>query len=231
MEIVQVLAKLKLNNRILERNFRYQIIKYIFGLNEIATFLIQKDYYKANEITINKDEKIKLELSTDGKSSTAIFNGVVTEAFESENYFIIEAENNTKLKETIQETFEDTSLSEILQKLADVEIRITSGTYKKWIFNSTKRDAIKNLLSTVKAFSGKDILYYYDDGKIIITENLTGKSYQVDDYTIEKRGSYITIFPIPELTLKDSLTYNKKKYSFKSLVFENNKIICEVTAA
>lgn len=231
MEIVQVLAKLKLNNRILERNFKYQVIKYLFGLNEIATFLIQKDYYKANEVSIKKDEKIKLELSTNGNSSISIFDGVVTDPKESENFFVIEAENNIKLKETIQETFEDVSLSEVLQKLADVDLRITTSTFKKWILNSTKKDAIKNILTTAKAVSGKEIYYYYENGKIVITENLTGKNYQVNDYTIEKKGSCLTIFPIPELTLKDTLTYMDTSYNLKSLIFENNKILCEVKAA
>lgn len=231
MEVVQVFARLKHNGIILDRNIYYQIKKYLLGFNEMATFRIQKDYYKANEITIAKDDKIIFQLSTDGGSYIDVFNGVSTAVKESERFFIIEAENNVSLKESFQETFEDTSLSEILSKLTNYELKINNIDFKKIILDATKKECIFNILQTAKEYLGSNIYYFYEDGKIIITEELSGKNYIVDDYTIIKNGSHITIFPIPELTLKDILTYKDVSYNLKSLIFENNKIHCEVFAA
>jgi hypothetical protein len=231
MEVVRVFANLKYNGLILDRNFKYQIIKYLGNFNEVSTFRIQKDYYKANEITISKDGKIIFEMSTDGSSFTTVFNGVVSECKESENFFIVEAENNVSMKEIIQETFEDTKLSEILNKLAENDLHISDIDFKRIVLNSTKRDALKQILKTASDYSGSKIYNYYNEGKIIITNSLSGTTYKVDDYTIEKVGQYLTIFPIPTLILADSLTYKNKSYNINALIIEDNRMLCEIEAA
>jgi hypothetical protein len=99
------------------------------------------------------------------------------------------------------------------------------------ILNGTKKLCLLNVLKTASTYLGKTIFYYYENAKIVIVNSLSGKNYKVDDYTIMKSGSYLTIFPIPELTLKDKLTYKNVSYNIQSLVFENNKILCEVKAA
>ncbi|MBN2544590.1 MAG: hypothetical protein JXB50_02255 [Spirochaetes bacterium] len=232
MDVIQVFVRLKHNNIILERNYNYQIIKYLFGFNEFATFRIQKDYYKANEIKIKKDDKILFQISTDGNNYIDIFDGVVAVPVkENETGFIIDADNNTVLKEKFQETFEDVKMSEVLSKLAGYELLINDMTFKRIVLKGTKKQCLLNVIKTASTYLQKTVYCYYSAGKIVITDNLSGKIFNVDEYTVRKEGLYITIFPIPELTIKDQLSYNNTIYNLESLVFEDNKILCEVLPA
>lgn len=230
MEVVQVFIRLNHNGVLLERNLQYQVIKFLYNFNELVIFKIQKDYYKANEITIATDDQISLQASTDGKSYIDQFNGIVTAVKESENFFIVEAENNLGLNEVFTETFDDVLLSVVLTKLASCNLQLKNMMLKRIVCSGTKRNSLYNIIKTVSEYLQKPVYYYYDNAKIVITDSITGTIYNINDYTIKRNGSYFTIFPIPELTLNDQLQYRDINYQLQSIIFENNKMLCGVKA-
>lgn len=231
MEVHRIYNRLSLSGKVLSRDFTFDIVNEQGSFSNHARIRIQQDYALANQITPAVGDAIKVETAVNNGDYMIEFDGIIAQISLSGNYIMANCEDNTAIKETIKETFEDAENQDIADKLFESsDLDLTDYTWKKFIADGIKRDVAHEFVETLENVNGVSIFHYFADGKTILTESLSGENYNIDEYVIDVGFGRFNIFPIPELKLCDSLTFRDVEYSIRKISRQNGLYCVEVSA-
>ncbi len=230
MEIKIVKTRIYLDERILERNFSFEIFNSINSLTNRAYIMLRKDYFFANNINVN-ERKITISMQINNENEKKVFSGKVTNIKENKTDFIIEAENNIELYGSFVRTYENVSIDVILKEITKVELDITDEIknihLKRIILTKTRKEAFENIIKTLSTLLKKPVYYYLKNNKIFITTEPKGKIYDVNESVFKIGLRSLNIFPIPELQLGDTLQYMGKSLKVGYIKMNERFFLCE----
>lgn len=211
-------TELKVNDLIIDHNFACNILHEINSCHVNGDIRIQKKYYQALNKSFGNHNKIAVSLGFAKDDLHEVFNGEIININEGRKEFNISALNHFNLNDSFVKTFEDTTPDTIFKELVNIDYRLQTDRLKKFISDSTKKKAFKNLINTLQTMFNKEIFYYSHEDKIIITNALTGNIYNEEDLTILKTGSnFIKILPVPALKIGDVLVIKGLSLIVKSI--------------
>lgn len=229
MDVDRVFCKLRINNRLVERNFVFELFQSMNDVNQSCFIKMKKDYIDANDIQIKELDKIELFTALEQDNLIKIFEGEIIQTTKTKTEYTLLAVNNREMYNDITETLEDINISLAFKRLANVNFNGSDVIIKRVVFSRNKIDEFVLLHKTLERITGKRYFYYYDNKTIVLTETLNGQKYIVDDNVYRILPNQIYIFPIPELKICDSLVLNNKQYNIDHFVWTNHYIAIGVT--
>ena len=230
MNVERIITKIYMNGKVIDKNFEFKIVKQMNSLTEIAEIKIKKEYFEANDFNLKEKDKISIAMQIN--KETKVFDGIIIDFFNTKNAYDIlaESKNSFELSSVASEkSFVNTKASSIISQLTNFEIdsSLDIQLERFIITKSAKREVLKTLLNTIEEVLKTDFYYYFDD-KLKIKKELKGETYKIDDYTIKMNSNYITIFPLPELSLADKVSYKNKEFSLKTIIMQNKNFLIEI---
>ncbi len=111
-------AFLTINDTHLARNFRFKVIRTSNSLVVSASVYIKQNYFLANRMEVQKDDKLYLSIQNNSEDKVLIFSGTVDSVSSTNSEVHILAEYRTAESEDFNETYKDTKISKALSVLA-----------------------------------------------------------------------------------------------------------------
>ncbi|OHD14399.1 MAG: hypothetical protein A2Z98_12610 [Spirochaetes bacterium GWB1_27_13] len=227
MNVRRVKSKLLLNNKEISQGFNFVVIKSINVIEDTAYIEIQKPYSKTNKLVLNKKDKIKIMMSTN-ETLTLIFEGEIDNIQETNNFYKINCYNNVLLENTLFTTFENLQASQIFTNICDVNYQATDTLLESFIAEGTKKKSLYNLIYTIKEIL-KTPFYFYNENNIVVIKNqLDGNVHLIDDVIRKVNLDKLTIFPIKEIRLGDSVVYNNTNYKVVGIQYTQREMVLTV---
>ncbi len=233
MEVKRIFTKLKINNKVINKNFEFRIIKQINSLIEIANIKIKKEYFEANELDVKYKDSVIIFLQINEEPEIKIFSGVVLESYKNKTEYCLVAENSVSfaLSQLAKaKSYINTNAKSILNEFCnslefdnDLNIMIE----KFFALCVQKRLVIKTLLNTIKNVLNTNFYCFLED-KLQIKKELKGKTYKIDDYIISLNENKVTIFPLPGITLEDKVSYKGREFNVKTITMTNRNFVLEI---
>ncbi len=214
MEIKKTSSYLTINNKHFNRNFSFKMVRSSNSLQKIASVRVKRDYFLANRVDVQVGDNLYLSIQNNLETKTWIFSGVVKSVSSTSQEIHIEAVYKCVDDSIFEETYKDTALKDVLGKLCSkLDYQASTTNREQVIVQGTKELSMYRLLENH---------YYYLDTKdnlVVLDAPKEGKNYVVDDNLYSAKAGCITIFPIPELEINDTVEYLGIKYIVRDIIY------------
>ncbi len=213
-EIKQTSAYLTINNKHLDRNFRFKIIRSSHSLQKTASVYIKRNYFLANRIEVNIGDKIFISLQNNKEDKVLIFSGMVRSASTTAHEIHLEACFKCIKDEVFEETYKDTNLEKVLKELvSDMDYQAEDKSREQIVVQGKKE------LSLYRLLQNKYFYLNLKDKLVVLDEPKIGSNFIVDECLYFAKADCIAIFPIPQLEINDTVEYQGNKYLVDSIVY------------
>ncbi len=202
-------TSLKINGRVLKRNFYFRTARTANSLNSYAKVRIKKASFEADKITVNENDSLSLYID-----DTEVFSGEVSHVSSTENEIAVSAVYRISGDSDCNETFNNITLDRVLSFMGvQTKYHADSKPHDLIICKGKKERTLKRLL--------EGLYYYMDIDRNLVVKNSAsaGKNYIIDGCVCETNGSKISIFPIPNLEINDTVQLENTKYIVKDIVY------------
>ncbi|MGL5956786.1 MAG: hypothetical protein ACRC0X_09375 [Brevinema sp.] len=205
---------LTINDKHLDRNFTFKVIRSANSLITSASICIKRNYFLANRIEVQIGDKIYISLQNNNEDKVLIFNGIVQNVSASSSDIHIITEYRAVENIVFNETYKDTSLEKVLKEISsDIEYEASDFEREQTICRGKLEETLKRLLG--------DKYYYLNlENKLKVLDSpKKGKNYLIDDCLYFVKSGCIAIFPIPQLEINDIVEYQGQKYIVNNIVY------------
>ena len=220
-EIRMTSAFLTINDGHLDRNFRFNIINSSNFLQKIANIYIKRNYFLANRITINRGDKVFISLQNNMEDKVLIFSGIVQATSSTAHEIHLKArfdamKNDSSDPPILNETYMDTSLDKVIEILcphSDYQAQDKGKERRQIVVQGQKEPSLYRLL--------RDKYFYLDlnDKLIVLDKPKAGRNFIVDQCLYSAEANSITIFPIPQLEINDTVEYQGNMYIVRHIAY------------
>lgn len=226
MEVSKIETFLTVAGRNLDRNFSFRITNGPNSVQKAASVSIKRAYQEANDIRVSAGDKLYLSMAVNGGDKVLLFAGIVSSVGETSAYYTIEAVFDALKADTINETYRGISYKEGFAKLADkLEYRAEDASPEQIVLQGAPADSFKRLINSLSKALKKPVYYYLKrDNTLVITMEIGsshgGAEYAIDNMLFTVGGEKVTMFPIPELEIGDTLRWGGQKKTVRGLVWD-----------
>jgi len=218
---------LEIGGKSLAHHFEFEILSEMGSFFETAEIRILKNYYYQSALAVSVGDEVKISFGYDKESIYEQFQGKIEKGSENKTHIILFAKNFSELSESMKKTYEEIEVKTVLNEIFDqkIDYSLTPLKLKTLIADGKKIDIAKKIIQTVEEITGKKIYFYIDYDKIVITNEIKKREWDISLEVIET-GKIIRIIGNPNLKLGDTLLFNGEAHQVSKIHNFGSIMVC-----
>lgn len=212
-------TNLYINNRLIQKGFSHIVANSINSIGKTASIQIAYPLY-GNPYNFKENDVCRIEMIND-YSKAEIFNGFIDSIIDEKKSKSISISALEKIMEPdiYNETFQDTTLANIMQNLGKIKVVGFSQKLKQCILEGKRTESFTRIIQNFEEMIKQPIYYSVYDNSLIVRKSMVidnSKTFNLDNYSYFSENNIICV-PILNAQVGDKILIENNLVVIKSL--------------
>ncbi|MGL5253801.1 MAG: hypothetical protein ACRC9L_02085 [Brevinema sp.] len=231
MKLARIDSFLVIGKKKVNRYFSYLVSNTLNSTVKTAWITIEKAFWLENSLQPSIGDPVSIGIVSNSEDENIIFQGFLKKFGEEGACLMIEATFQALNLDVDDETLLGLSYKDAFSRLcSNVEFQTENFFPQQIIIQKPSTITFPRLISSLSCATQKNVHHYLrPNNSLIITSSLgEGADYSIDDMLLSYNFNEISSFPIPQISIGDTVSWLSQKKIVTGIRWSNSNI-CRMT--